>query len=120
MAAVLDLGFASRATNSLVSVPLFDIHQCPMGCRNQAEPVKCDDWHIMMLLRGLDDDDAGVIPMQELTLLHTARRIAEAAAALTSRVLAAEKRNLNALYFLAADRCQQGRLDDGMRSPTRR
>jgi tetratricopeptide (TPR) repeat protein len=55
----------------------------------------------------------GSFLMQEATLLHQRGELAEAALRY-ERVLAAEKRNLNALYFLAAIRCQQGRLDDGI------
>src|SRR4051812_18620023 len=51
--------------------------------------------------------------MQEATLLHQRGELAEAARRY-ERVLAAEKRNLHALYFLAAIRCQQGRLDEGI------
>src|ERR1700730_19027 len=55
----------------------------------------------------------GSFLMQEATLLHQRGELAEAALRY-ERVLALEKRNLNALYFLATIRCQQGALDDGI------
>ena len=55
----------------------------------------------------------GSFLMQEATLLHQRGELAEAALRY-ERVLAAEKRNLNALYFLAMIRCQQGALDEGI------
>jgi len=63
--------------------------------------------------KGLMMNTPGSFLMQEATLLHQRGELAEAALRY-ERVLAAEKRNLNALYFLAAIRCQQGRLDDGI------
>jgi tetratricopeptide (TPR) repeat protein len=51
--------------------------------------------------------------MQEATLLHQRGDLVEAALRY-ERVLVTEKRNLNALYFLATIRCQQGALDDGI------
>jgi tetratricopeptide (TPR) repeat protein len=55
----------------------------------------------------------GSFLMQEATLLHQRGELAEAALRY-ERVLTLEKRNLNALYFLATIRCQQGALDDGI------
>jgi tetratricopeptide (TPR) repeat protein len=55
----------------------------------------------------------GSFLMQEASLLHQRGELAEAALRY-ERVLAAEKRNLNALYFLATIRCQQGALDEGI------
>jgi tetratricopeptide (TPR) repeat protein len=63
--------------------------------------------------KGLMMNTPGSFLMQEATLLHQRGELAEAALRY-ERVLAVEKRNLNALYFLATIRCQQGALDDGI------
>lgn len=51
--------------------------------------------------------------MQEAIALHRRGELA-AAAARYEQVLAAEKKNLDALYFLASIHCQQGRLAEGV------
>jgi tetratricopeptide (TPR) repeat protein len=63
--------------------------------------------------KGLMMTTPGSFLMQEAALLHQRGELAEAALRY-ERVLTLEKRNLNALYFLAMIRCQQGALDEGI------
>jgi tetratricopeptide (TPR) repeat protein len=51
--------------------------------------------------------------MQEATSLHRQGQLAEAAARY-EQVLAREKKNTDAVYFLATIHCQQGRLNEGI------
>jgi tetratricopeptide (TPR) repeat protein len=51
--------------------------------------------------------------MQEATSLHRQGRLSEAAA-LYEQVLAQDRKNLDAHFFLATIHCQQGRLNDGI------